>query len=70
MNTILNAGVARLVDYAFTLALAGMEREPIVAQVRQWEQEGKTPDEITDALQAGRKDSEVQAQADIDNAPV
>lgn len=61
-------GIARLVDFAFTAALAGLERAPIVAKVREMEAAGKLPDEITDALQDGRKQSEVDAQKKIDAA--
>ena len=65
---IAEQGLARLVDWAFTAAQAGLERAPIVVRVREMEAAGKSPDEITDALQAGRKQSELDAQKKVDAA--
>lgn len=64
----MNPGVAKLADVLITLALAGMERTSIVAKVREMEDQGKSNDEITDALQAMTKASEAEAQGKIDNA--
>lgn len=65
----MNPGLARLADWIFTAALAGMEREPIVDLVRKRADDGATPDEITDELQAMRQQSEVDTQKTIDEAP-
>jgi len=62
----MNPGVWKLVDMAFTLALAGLERQPIVDHVRKREEEGATPDEITDELQQMRQASEAETQKKID----
>ena len=66
---IAEQGLARLVDWAFTAAQAGLERTPLVAKVREMEAAGKTPDEITDTLQKGRQEAEVEAQGKVDRAP-
>jgi len=68
-TAVAERGLARLVDWAFTAALAGMERAPIVAKVREMETAGTSPDEITDELQKGRQESEVEAQGKIDRVP-
>ena len=68
MDPILMTGVAKIIDLAFTAWLAGMEREPIVAKVREMEAAGATMKEITDALEAMRVQSESDAQAKIDKA--
>lgn len=68
VGVLAERGIAKLVDFAFTAALAGLERGPIVAKVREMEARGATPDEITDELQKGRQESEVQAQAQVDKA--
>lgn len=65
----MHPGLYKLVDMAFTLALAGLERQPIVDHVRKREEEGATPDQITDELQAMRQGSEADAQRKIDEAP-
>lgn len=62
-------GAAKIVDVAITLALAGLERASVVEKVRQMEDEGASADQITDALQAMRRQSEQDAQAKIDAAP-
>lgn len=61
-------GIARLADYLFTAALAGLAREPIIDKVRKMEADGATPDQITDTLQADRQQSEIDAQRQIDEA--
>jgi len=61
-------GVAKLADLVFTLALAGLERIPVVEKVREMEEKGASPDEITDALQEMRKASEAVAQKKVDDA--
>jgi len=66
---IAEQGMAKLADWIFTAALAGLERAPLVAQVREMEAAGKSPDEITDALQKGRQEAEVEAQGKVDRAP-
>lgn len=60
--------VARLVDLVFTLAEAGLARGPYVDKARTMAEAGASPDEITDALQALRQQSEKDAQAKIDAA--
>lgn len=57
----------KLVDLGFSLALAGLERMETVDYVRKREDEGASPDQITDELQARRQKSENDAQAKIDN---
>jgi len=69
VGAIAERGLARLADFVFTQALAGAERAPLVAQVREMEAAGKGPDEITDTMQSGRKQSEVDAQKKVDAAP-
>ena len=69
MDPIAVAGVARLLDFAFTAVLAGIERSAIVNKVREMEAAGASMDDITDALQAMRKQAEVEAQAKIDALP-
>ena len=61
-------GLARLADVLITAYLVNEDRKPLVASVRAWEVEGKTPDEMSDLLQAGRILSEDEAQAAIDAA--
>ena len=63
------AGVAKLLDVLFTLALAGFERAPLVAKAREMEAAGATMDEITDALRAMTIGAEETAQGKIDAAP-
>ncbi|MGH8676876.1 MAG: hypothetical protein ACREUQ_00805 [Burkholderiales bacterium] len=65
MNPIL----FKLIDLGFALALAGIERQPVVDLVRQREEEGATLDEITDELQAMRQASETQTQEKINQLP-
>jgi hypothetical protein len=62
-------GIASVVEAAFTLYQAGVERGPIQAKVREMEAAGATPDAITDALQAMRKESEAADQQAIDKMP-
>ena len=64
--TIAAIGVAKLLDFAFTVWLAGIEREAIVTKVQEMEAAGASMDEVTDALQAMRKQAEADAQAKID----
>ncbi|MDH4172139.1 MAG: hypothetical protein OEW90_04995 [Betaproteobacteria bacterium] len=64
----MNGGLARLADFLITAALAGIEREALVHDVRTMESEGATPDQITDALEAKRIASETEAQDKIDKA--
>ena len=59
------SGIAQLLDIGISLALAGIERTTIVNDVRKMEEAGATPDEITDALQKMRQDSEAEAEAAI-----
>ena len=69
MTTVIaEVAIAKVVDFAITAFIAGLEREPIVVKVREMELAGATPDEITDALQSMRKASEAEAQAKIDAA--
>ena len=60
------SGIAQLLDIGISLALAGIERTTIVNDVRKLEESGATPDQITDALQKMRQNSEKDAQAAID----
>jgi membrane protease subunit (stomatin/prohibitin family) len=60
---------AKLLDLGFTLALAGIERMGAVEKARSMEAAGASADEITDALQKMRQDSEKAAQAKVDAAP-
>jgi hypothetical protein len=60
------SGIAQLLDIGISLALAGIERTTIVNDVRKLEESGATPDQITDALQKMRQDSEKDAQSAID----
>jgi len=59
------SGIAQLLDIGISLALAGIERTTIVNDVRKLEESGATPDQITDALQKMRQDSEKDAQSAI-----
>jgi hypothetical protein len=61
-------GLAILADAVITAYLVNEERKPIVASVRAWEAEGKTPEEMTALLKAGRVLSEDEAQDAIDAA--
>jgi hypothetical protein len=61
--------IASLLDLGISLVLAGMERSVIVSKVQEMETAGATPDEITDALQAMRQQSEADAQKAIDDSP-
>jgi len=61
--------LAKFLDLGFTLALAGIERVAAVEKARTMEEAGASPDEITDALQAMRKESEAAAQRKVDAAP-
>jgi len=65
----IDKGVAKLLDAGIAAYLANIERGTIVAQVRQWETEGKTPEEMTGLLRAMAGDSEASAQKAIDDAP-
>jgi len=58
--------VAKIVDLALTAFMAGIERQPIVEEIRKMEAAGATPDEMTDALQAMRQAQEAKTQAKID----
>ena len=58
--------IAKILDVALTLFVAGLNRADIVNKVREMEATGATPDEITDALQNMRQQSEAHAQAKID----
>lgn len=69
MGAIATVGVAKLLDFAFTAWLAGIERDAIVTKVREMEEKGATPDEMTDAIQVMRTQSEKDAQAKIDKLP-
>lgn len=66
---IAEKGMAKLADFAFTLALAGIAREPFVDYVRKREAEGATPDQITDELYVMRQQSEKDTQTKIDALP-
>jgi len=68
-SIIAEAAIAKILDIGITLVLAGMERQPIVDKVREMEVSGATADQITDALQAMRQQSEKDAQAKIDAMP-
>ena len=68
-SIIVSAGAAKLVDLAFTMIEAGLERAPIVDLVRKRELEGATLDQITDELQTMRQQSERDTQADINKMP-
>lgn len=68
-SIILSAGVSRLVDAAFTLVEMGFERAPLVDLIKKRELEGATMDQMTDELQAMRKQSEKDAQDDINKMP-
>jgi hypothetical protein len=64
------AGMARLADYAITMAIAGLIERPVIVEfVRKLEAEGKTPDQITDALQAMALSSESAARNEVRNTP-
>lgn len=65
----IDKGVAKLLDAGIAAYLANIERSKIVADVRQWELEGKTPEEMTGLLRAMAEDSETKAQQAIDDAP-
>lgn len=67
-QTVAKAGIARLIDFAFAAALAGLERAPLVEKVQAMEAEGKTADEITDTLQADAAYAAVESQKAIDEA--
>lgn len=69
MMTIATVGVAKLLDFAFTAWLAGIERDAIRNRVQEMEAAGASMDQITDALEAMRVKSEVDAQAKIDKLP-
>lgn len=58
--------LAKLLDVGISVFMAGIERSAIVAKVEEMETAGATPDEITDALQAMRQQSEADAQKAID----
>ena len=60
------SGIAQLLDIGISLALAGIERTTIVNDVRKLEESGATPDQITDALQKMRQNSEKDAQSAVD----
>ena len=62
-------GISKVIDLVATLVLAGFEREPLVAEVRGWEEAGWTMQAITDALQAKVMQTEANTQAIIDKAP-
>ena len=61
-------GLAILADAVITAYLVNEERKPIVASVRAWEMEGKTPEQMSELLESGRQLSEDEAQAAIDAA--
>jgi len=67
-SIIAEVAIAKILDLGITMVLAGMERQPIVDKVREMEVAGATADQITDALQAMRQQSEKDAQAKIDAA--
>lgn len=60
--------IAKILDLGITLYVAGIERQSIVDKVRGMEDQGATPDEISDALQKMRQDSEGAAQRAIEGA--
>ena len=68
MNPAAGIALARLLDFAFTLAEAGIARGPYVEKASQMAAAGASPDEITDALQKMRQESEAEAQKKIDGA--
>lgn len=63
---LVDKGMAKLADLAFTAALAGLNRVEFVDFVRAGEAAGKTADQITDELQAMRQQSEKATQANLD----
>lgn len=63
------AVVLKLIDGAFLLFEAGLQREQVVAAVEQKIKDGATSDQIADMLKDGRLKSEIEAQAAIDEAP-
>lgn len=67
-QAVAEKAIAKILDVGLAALQAGIEREPIVAKVREMEEQGATPDAITDALQAMRQESEAAAQKAIDQA--
>lgn len=60
---------AELLNLAFNLLAVGVNRGLILSTVDDMEKAGKSPQEITEALKALRKNSEIEAQAAIDAMP-
>jgi len=64
----MSLALVKLLDMGFTLALAGIERVAAVEKARAMEEAGASADEITDALQKMRQESETAAQRKVDAA--
>jgi len=60
---------AKLADFIFTLALAGIERGPVLEEIRKKRDEGATDDQITDHLRNMYHTSDRDAQSEIDKLP-
>lgn len=62
------AGLAKFLDVVFTAVSVGLEREAIVAKVREMEAQGATPGQITEAIAKMRDEAIAAAQNAIDGA--
>jgi len=60
-------GLAKLIDFAFTLAEVGLQRGAFVAKAKEMEEAGATPKEVYLAMREQMK-SELQKLLDVSNA--
>lgn len=64
----MSAGLYTLVDLAISAYIAKVERDAILAQVRQMEVNGSTAEQITQALRGMRDEAILKAQDEINRA--
>lgn len=60
---------AKLADLAIAAVQAGLERQVVVGEIQKMADEGKTAEQITEALANMAKTSEDSAQTAINNLP-
>ena len=64
----MSAGIYLLLDAAFSALSMKLERDIILAKVRELELQGATPEQITQALRGMRDEAILKAQDEINRA--
>ena len=64
----MSAGIYLLLDAAFSALSMKLERDVILAKVRELELQGATPEQITQALRGMRDEAISKAQEEINRA--